>query len=39
MPAGIDRAEPSSLYSTSRHFGYFLLMMPSSQIGSDAMLI
>ena len=32
-------ADPSSLYSTLRQVGYFLLRMPSSHIGSEAMLI
>src|SRR6185369_17893684 len=38
-PAGMNRAEPSSLCSTSRHFGYFRFMTPSIQIGSDAIAI
>ena len=38
-PAGMYRAEPSSLRSTSRHLGYFLLRTTSSHWGIEARAI
>jgi len=38
-PAGMYRAVPSALYSTLRQSGYLRFRMPSSHIGSEAMLI
>jgi hypothetical protein len=38
-PAGATLAEPSSNRLTFLHSGYFLLITPSIQIGSDAIAI